>query len=85
MGKKDDACLIYIARGNLGIAGASAASQWADWKIVHEEKGPFLNEMLGDPYRWRMNGILSVLVQETPQKAHEATALRILDFTVGQG
>ncbi len=88
MDRSDNAYLIYSDRGifgaggNLVIASASASSRWADWKIIHEEKGPFVNEMLGDPCRWSRDGVLSVLVQGAPEKAHEATPLRILDFTV---
>lgn len=68
--------------GDLAIAGASAFSKWEDWKVIHLEKGPFVNEMLGDIHRWNKEGILSVMVQESPKKAHEATPLRILDFTL---
>jgi hypothetical protein len=75
---------LYSTRGNLVIASATAASKWTDWKIVHEEEGPFVNEMLGDPCRWKKDGILSVLVQESPETHHEATPLRILDFTLEQ-
>lgn len=94
--KEDNAILIFGARrrpasladghlhveGSLRIAAATAASEWTDWKIVHVEKGPFVNEMLGDPYRWKTEGILSILVQESPQKDHQSTALRILDFAM---
>lgn len=67
--------------GDLVIAAASANSNWTDWQIIHIEKGPFVNEMLGDPYRWKKEEILSVMVQETPVKKHESTPLRILDFS----
>jgi hypothetical protein len=73
---------IFFLEGDLVIAAATARSQWTDWKIVHVEHGPFLNEMLGDPCRWQQEGVLSVLVQETPQRPHEATPLRLLDFSV---
>lgn len=68
--------------GDLVITGATAASNWADWRILHREAGPFVNEMLGDPYRWKQEAVLSVMVQESPKKAHEATALRILDYAI---
>jgi hypothetical protein len=67
--------------GDLIIAGATATSHWKDWRILHREEGPLVNEMLGDPYRWRRGGVLSVMVQESPSRAHEATPLRILDYT----
>ncbi|MCP4614158.1 MAG: hypothetical protein GY845_36190 [Planctomycetes bacterium] len=67
--------------GDIVIAAATAASKWKDWKVFHIEKGPFLNEMLGDLYRWKKEGILSVMVQQSPTKSHEPTPLRILDFS----
>ena len=48
------------------------------------EEGPFVKEILGDPYRWRKDGILSIIVQGSPEKPHGATPLRILDFTLEQ-
>ena len=69
-------------QGDLLVAGATAASKWTDWRILHREQGPFVNEMLGDPYRWQQGGVLSVMVQESPAAAHQATPLRILDYTV---
>jgi hypothetical protein len=75
---------VIVSAGDLVIAIASSRSSWTDWRIAHVEKGPFLNDMLGDPYRWKREGILSVLVQKSPERAHEPTALRILDFAVGQ-
>lgn len=69
------------AEGALVIAAATSASKWRDWKIVHRESGPFVNEMLGDVYRWKRDGILSVMVQGSPKKPHQPTALRILDFS----
>jgi len=83
---RDTAVLIFgTDRGPasaLKIAVATAARQWADWRIVHTEPGPFVNEMLGDPVRWRQEGILSILVQDTPASPHEPTPLRVLDFRV---
>ncbi len=92
----DDAYLIFGARtsgqapadghqytrGDLVIAAASAPTGWTDWRIIHVEKGPFGNEMLGDPRRWKQQGILSVMVQLSPTKPHQPTPLRILDFRV---
>jgi hypothetical protein len=82
IGGKDSACLIYGRGGDLVVAAATAASKWTDWKVVHREKGPFGNEMLGDAYRWKKEGVLSVLVQGRPAKDHQPTALRVLDFRV---
>jgi len=71
---------VFYVTGDLVIMAATPGTQWADWKVIHTEPGPFVNEMLGDPYRWQDEGILSVLVQESPTKPHEPTRLRILDF-----
>jgi hypothetical protein len=72
--------------GRLVIMAATATSQWKDWTKLHVEKGPFVNEMIGDPYRWKSEGILSVLVQDSPARPPkpEPTALRILDFKMAQ-
>jgi len=67
--------------GDLVIAAATAASKWKDWQVIHIEKGPFINEMLGDLYRWKKESTLSVMAQQSPTKAHEPTPLRILDFS----
>jgi hypothetical protein len=89
MDDEDNAYLIYAdgiphevqpAKGNLTIMAASSRSKWKDWKVVHVERGPFVNEMLGDYYLWKQEGILSVMVQERPEKPHDPTPLRIVDF-----
>jgi hypothetical protein len=73
--RKDNAYLIYGKEENLEIAAATANSGYEDWKVIHMEQGPFVNEMLGDPYRWEREGILSVLVQESPENPTEPTPL----------
>ena len=70
------------SKGDLVIAGATAASNWQDWRILHVEKGPFVKEMLGDVYRWKREAVLSIMAQESPPSPHEATPLRILDYTI---
>lgn len=94
--RHDNAYVIYAARqstadladGHLHVAGdlvilaATAASGWKDWQIMHVEKGPFVNEMLGDIYRWKKDAVLSVMVQESPRTAHQPTPLRILDYVL---
>jgi hypothetical protein len=71
---------VYFERGDLIIMAATAASKWTDWQVIHKEAGPFGNEMLGDPVRWKQSGVLSVMVQQGPSKKHEPTPLRVLDF-----
>ncbi len=91
--KDDNAFVIYTnlwaggllaPEGSLTIMAATSEAKWKDWKTIHVEKGPFRNEMLIDYYRWTRDGTLSVLVQQPPKEAHQATPLRILDFTMGQ-
>lgn len=96
MDKHDNAFVIYgalqstsgeggataIETGDLVIMAASAKSTWTDWEVVHVERGPFVNEMLADVYRWKDDGVLSIMVQGSPSIEHEATVLRILDFEV---
>ncbi len=80
--ERDNALLLYQKTGNLEMAAAGAGSGYTDWGVIHSEPGPFVNEMLGDPYRWAREGILSVLVQALPENPGEPTALRILDFQI---
>jgi hypothetical protein len=80
--KKDNAYLIYEKDENLEIAAATAKSGYTDWKVIHTETGPFVNEMLGDPYRWEQEGILSVMVQESPENPTDPTPLYVLDFQI---
>jgi len=37
--------------------------------------------MLGDRYRWKKEGVLSVIVQDQPPEDGAPSALRILDFS----
>ena len=80
--RKDNAYLIYEKEENLEIAAATDRAGYEDWRVIHIEQGPFVNEMLGDPYRWKQEGILSVMVQESPENPNEPTPLHILDFHI---
>jgi hypothetical protein len=73
----------YYAPSDLVIATASARNRWQDWSIAMEEKGPFINEMLADPSRWKADKILSVLVQEKPKSSGEPSPMRIIDYRLG--
>lgn len=70
---------IYFADGDLTIQAATAATLWTDWQIIHTETGQFLNEMLGDPV-WFDQGVLSVMVQNSPSTVGASTTLRVVDF-----
>ncbi len=73
---------IYFIDGDLTISAATAQSRWTDWQIIYVEPGLFLNEMLGDPYRFEQEDVLSVMVQESPTSAGQSTPLRIIDFSL---
>jgi hypothetical protein len=80
--ERDNTYLLYEKEGNLEIASASSKAGYSDWRVVYVEQGPFVNEMLGDPQRWTQEGILSVMVQDSPENPSEPTPLRILDFQI---
>ncbi len=73
---------VEVKKSNLVIAAATARNKWKDWQVVYTAKGPFVNEMLGDYYRWRNEGILSVLAQDFPEKVHEPSSLKVYDFLI---
>lgn len=95
MDKSDNLILIFGARDtdstehvtytidDLVIAMSTSESFYETSKILYVEKGPFVNEMLGDNFYWKKEGILSVLVQEMPDYKHQPTPLRVLDFSLG--
>jgi hypothetical protein len=94
MDEADNALLLFTdairrdtdpSRGRLVIMAATSKAQWKDWKIIHREPGRLVNEMLADSYRWKQEKVLSVMIQEMPEKPHEPTRLRIVDFVFKKG
>jgi rhamnogalacturonyl hydrolase YesR len=71
---------LYFTGGDLVIATATAAEQWKDWRILIEEKGPFMNEMIGDTERWKKEKVLSVIVQDTPKVIGTPSELHVIDY-----
>lgn len=78
--KADNAFMITQIGGDLVIMAATADKQWTDWRVVQTQKGPFNNEMVGDSPRWQSEGVLSVMVQESPASKASPSRLRIIDF-----
>ena len=84
--RQNNLILIYgsqdqFAQGSdLTFAAATAQTEWTDWQVIHRERGPFVNEMLGDLSRWRHEETLSIMVQTAPEEDHAPTPLRVLDF-----
>jgi len=80
MTPENDAIVIVNVEGRLHLYGATASALWEDWRLLHAEPGYFVNEMLGDPSRWRAEGVLYVVVQDSPAAPHAPTSLRVIDF-----
>ena len=76
---------IYAADRNLVIARASAASQWSDWKVVATVPGLFHTEPMLDQDRMRTDSVLSVVVQQSPEKDCQPTRIRVIDFAIDSG
>ena len=74
---------IYFNEGDLVIATASAKSKWTDWKVVHVETGPFVNEPPVDRPGLSERGVLTVMMQRSPAADLEATPIRTMDYKVG--
>jgi hypothetical protein len=66
---------------NLIIATATAKNKWKDWNITHVVKGDFINDMLGDFYRWKEEGVLSIMVQDAPKQKSKKSTLKVVDLT----
>jgi hypothetical protein len=75
---------LYFPNGKLVIDRATAATGWTDWQRVYVNDGPFLGEVLDDPYRLKSDGVLSVMMQSSPSHPGEATPLHVFDFRVDQ-
>lgn len=78
----DNLYFTYRDGENLVVAGATAAAKWTDWRILHEETGPFISSFTGDSSRVKREGALSVFAQDMPEKAGQPTRLRVLDFCI---
>lgn len=92
--KKDNLILIYNGdpykkpneqsteggNNDLVVAMATAKNKWTDWRIVHSVEGPFMNEMLGDKYRWQSEGVLSVILQDDLKLIHQPSSLKVVDL-----
>ena len=89
-----DAIIVYVASmnplpdgavgkytsGDLVILAATAESHWTNWAYITSETGPFCNEVQGDYYRFKNEGILSVNVQGAQTNNDYLTPLRIIDY-----
>ena len=94
--KNDNLVLIYCGTTNksnkdnssnadnedLILAVATAKNNWQDWHIAHAFKGPFMNDMLADIYRWTNEGVLSIMMQNEPKENRNPSELRVVDFEI---
>ena len=70
-----------LNKRDLIIATATAKNNWKDWSITHVVKGPFINDMLGDFYRWKNERVLSIMVQNVPKGKRKQSNLKVVDLT----
>lgn len=69
--------------GSLVIAGASAASGYSDWSILHIEDVEFIGEPQLDTERLLNDGILSIFIQEdSPVTGATTSNLHVIEFAV---
>jgi len=92
--KKDNLIMIYCGTtntnlkaksnrdNNLIVAVATAKNNWQDWHIAYTLKGPFMNDMLGDNYRWKEEKVLSVMLQDEPNEIRKPSPLRVVDLII---
>lgn len=94
--KNDNLIMIYCGTTNKKIKGrstavdgedliiavATAKNNWQDWHIAHSLKGPFMNDMLADMYRWKNEGVLSIMMQDEPTENKKPSALKVVDLSV---
>ena len=71
---------IYGADRSLVVVTAAAATKWSEWRVLATVVGPFHTEPLIDIERMRSEGVLSVVMQESPKRDLEPTRLRVIDF-----
>ena len=71
---------LYFDRGKLTVARATAAAEWKDWTVIAHNDGPFLGEPMIDVPRLKADGVLSILIQDSPTADGQATALRVFDL-----
>lgn len=76
--------LDYYTDGDLVIAGATKASGYTDWSILHTDTRDFSGEPLLDQQRLLDDGVLSVFIQENDDAVTGATGtpLHVLDFNL---
>jgi hypothetical protein len=70
--------------GKLTVARATEQSGWTDWQTVWSAERDSVGEPLIDVGRWENEGILSVYLQDKPEKPGQPSALRVLDFRPGR-
>ncbi len=78
----NDLIVMFNNKAKIVLMSATAENQYRDWKMIHEEEGPWDGEPLPDLSRWREEGILSIYMQKNPSKDGEPTDLYVVDFSI---
>ncbi|MBA4147800.1 MAG: BNR-4 repeat-containing protein [Verrucomicrobia bacterium] len=82
--KNDNAYIVFVGdrynpSPNLSIAAASAKSKWNDWKVIHEQRGPFTGQPQVD--RYAGPNVFSIYIQEEPKNTEVGfSPLKVIDF-----
>ncbi len=86
--ENDNLIMVYMGspvkrenRKDLIVAMASAKENWQDWHIQKVIEGPFMNDALGDVYRWKSEGVLSIMVQDEPVGIKKPSKLSVVDLS----
>jgi hypothetical protein len=80
--RKDQLFLVYNQNGNIAIAAATRAGDFTDWRLIKQKTGNFTGEARVDIVRLRNENTLSIYMHERPSRAHEGTALHVVDFYI---
>jgi hypothetical protein len=76
--------LAVHSSGRLVIAGASKATNYSNWSILHIDDRSFIGEPMIDRTRLRDDGVLSIFLQENSSiTTNTGTPLHLLEFTAG--
>lgn len=77
-----DIFAVYESEGVLVVAGATAASRYADWSILATHGKNYDSEPRLDHARLRRSGVVSVLIQEGAGESRRPTptALHVVEF-----
>ena len=87
--RKDNLYLVFIRKDHfdakdqgapLVIVKATAKTEWKDWKEVYVSKEKYFNEPQLDLPRWTKDNVLSIMVQDVPDREGSSSNIKVLDI-----